>query len=305
MTDRRPKRSIRGRQGLQALRAADACWPRLLDGQQAAAAAVAPGASRDRRRRRRSPPMRSAPAAGSPMPAPAAPGLMALADALELPGTFGIPPDRTPMLFAGGAAALLHMTGAVEDDPALAAGRPRRAPGSAPGDVADLRLGQRHARPTRSRSRAAAQAPAAPRSIGIANVAGQPAAAAAPTSPSCWTPGRRWSPARPGWARRRRRRSRSTCSRRWSACVSAMSTTATWSTSSPTTPSCATAPRASSPRYRRGRRGRGRARRWRPTGGAVKPAVLIAAGAAPRHAAEPLLAASGGHLGPALADAAG
>ena len=47
-------------------------------------------------------------------------GLMALADCLELAGTFGIPPDRTPMLFAGGAAALLHMTGNVEDDPALA-----------------------------------------------------------------------------------------------------------------------------------------------------------------------------------------
>lgn len=47
-------------------------------------------------------------------------GLMAMADALELAGTFGIPPDRTPILFAGGAAALLHMTGGVEDDPALA-----------------------------------------------------------------------------------------------------------------------------------------------------------------------------------------
>ncbi len=47
-------------------------------------------------------------------------GLMALADGLELAGTFGIPPDRTPILFAGGASALLHMTGAVEDDPALA-----------------------------------------------------------------------------------------------------------------------------------------------------------------------------------------
>lgn len=47
-------------------------------------------------------------------------GLMALADCLELAGTFGIPPDRTPMLFAGGAGALLHMTGGVEDDPALA-----------------------------------------------------------------------------------------------------------------------------------------------------------------------------------------
>ncbi len=42
-------------------------------------------------------------------------GLMALADALELHGTFGIPAERTPVLFAGGAAALLTMTGAVED----------------------------------------------------------------------------------------------------------------------------------------------------------------------------------------------
>jgi N-acetylmuramic acid 6-phosphate etherase len=47
-------------------------------------------------------------------------GLMALSDCLELAGTFGIPPDRTPMLFAGGTAALLHMTGGAEDDPALA-----------------------------------------------------------------------------------------------------------------------------------------------------------------------------------------
>ncbi len=48
-------------------------------------------------------------------------GLMALSDGLELAGTFGIPPRQTPVLFAGGAAALLHMTGEVEDDPALAA----------------------------------------------------------------------------------------------------------------------------------------------------------------------------------------
>lgn len=47
-------------------------------------------------------------------------GLMALAVCLELAGTFGIDPDRTPMLFAGGADALLHMKGSVEDDPALA-----------------------------------------------------------------------------------------------------------------------------------------------------------------------------------------
>lgn len=61
-------------------------------------------------------------------------GLMALADCLELLGTFGIPIDRTPMLFAGGADALLKMTGGVEDDPALAAADLARA-GLRPGDV--------------------------------------------------------------------------------------------------------------------------------------------------------------------------
>lgn len=47
-------------------------------------------------------------------------GLMALADCLELPGTFGLSPDRTPMLFAGGPDALLRMHGSFEDDPAIA-----------------------------------------------------------------------------------------------------------------------------------------------------------------------------------------
>ncbi|WBU56637.1 N-acetylmuramic acid 6-phosphate etherase [Paracoccus sediminicola] len=47
-------------------------------------------------------------------------GLMALADCLELAGTFGLPPERTPMLFAGGAEALLHLRGSVEDDASLA-----------------------------------------------------------------------------------------------------------------------------------------------------------------------------------------
>jgi N-acetylmuramic acid 6-phosphate etherase len=61
-------------------------------------------------------------------------GLMALADCLELLGTFGIPTDRTPMLFAGGADALLKMAGGVEDDPALAAADLARAQ-LGPGDV--------------------------------------------------------------------------------------------------------------------------------------------------------------------------
>jgi N-acetylmuramic acid 6-phosphate etherase len=61
-------------------------------------------------------------------------GLMALADCLELAGTFGIPPSRTPMMFAGGASALLHMAGGVEDDPALAEADLAHA-GIAAGDV--------------------------------------------------------------------------------------------------------------------------------------------------------------------------
>lgn len=61
-------------------------------------------------------------------------GIMALADCLELLGTFGIPARQTPMLFAGGAEALLRMTGAVEDDPARARADLDRA-GVGAGDV--------------------------------------------------------------------------------------------------------------------------------------------------------------------------
>jgi N-acetylmuramic acid 6-phosphate etherase len=43
-------------------------------------------------------------------------GLMALADALELPGTFGIPRDRIVVLLAGGVEALGNLAGAPEDD---------------------------------------------------------------------------------------------------------------------------------------------------------------------------------------------
>jgi N-acetylmuramic acid 6-phosphate etherase len=45
---------------------------------------------------------------------------MALADALELPGTFGIPRERIVILFAGGAASLEDLAGGPEDDEALA-----------------------------------------------------------------------------------------------------------------------------------------------------------------------------------------
>jgi N-acetylmuramic acid 6-phosphate etherase len=43
-------------------------------------------------------------------------GLMALADALELPGTYGIPREQIVVLFAGGQEALVDMRGGPEDD---------------------------------------------------------------------------------------------------------------------------------------------------------------------------------------------
>ncbi len=43
-------------------------------------------------------------------------GLMALADALELPGTYGIAPDRIVILIAGGVASLSRLAGSYEDD---------------------------------------------------------------------------------------------------------------------------------------------------------------------------------------------
>lgn len=47
-------------------------------------------------------------------------GLMALADALELPGTFGIARDRIVILIAGGDEALHNLAGGPEDDTAEA-----------------------------------------------------------------------------------------------------------------------------------------------------------------------------------------
>ncbi|MEB2845071.1 N-acetylmuramic acid 6-phosphate etherase [Rhizobiales bacterium RZME27] len=47
-------------------------------------------------------------------------GLMAMADALELPGTYGIARDRIVVLLAGGLASLTDLTGGPEDDIALA-----------------------------------------------------------------------------------------------------------------------------------------------------------------------------------------
>lgn len=48
-------------------------------------------------------------------------GLMALADGLELPGTFGIPRERVFILLAGGTEALVNLAGGPEDDAGQAA----------------------------------------------------------------------------------------------------------------------------------------------------------------------------------------
>lgn len=47
-------------------------------------------------------------------------GLMAMADALELPGTYGIAHDKVVVLLAGGAASLVDLAGGYEDDTELA-----------------------------------------------------------------------------------------------------------------------------------------------------------------------------------------
>ncbi|WEZ82328.1 N-acetylmuramic acid 6-phosphate etherase [Rhizobium sp. 32-5/1] len=47
-------------------------------------------------------------------------GLMAMADALELPGTYGIGLDKVAVLLAGGAASLTDLAGGYEDDMDLA-----------------------------------------------------------------------------------------------------------------------------------------------------------------------------------------
>ncbi|MDP3962235.1 MAG: N-acetylmuramic acid 6-phosphate etherase [Pseudorhodobacter sp.] len=119
MPQRRTEQQHRAASGLQALPAALALT-HLMDAQLAAAAAV----------RAALPQIEAAATLACGVIAQGgklgyggagSSGLMALADCLELAGTFGIAPERTPMLLAGGVASLLHMTGAVEDD----AGRAR------------------------------------------------------------------------------------------------------------------------------------------------------------------------------------
>ncbi|MBX9456531.1 MAG: N-acetylmuramic acid 6-phosphate etherase [Rhizobium sp.] len=47
-------------------------------------------------------------------------GLMAMADGLELPGTYGITSEQAPILLAGGVESIKRLAGGYEDDVALA-----------------------------------------------------------------------------------------------------------------------------------------------------------------------------------------
>ena len=132
MTDRPTEASHPASAGLHLAGAQDALT-RLFEAQSAALAAVRPAF--DALERAADAASRALMSGGKMAYAGAgSSGLMALADCLELLGTFGIAPDRTPMLFAGGAGALLRMAGTVEDDPALARADLARA-GVGQGDV--------------------------------------------------------------------------------------------------------------------------------------------------------------------------
>jgi N-acetylmuramic acid 6-phosphate etherase len=267
---------------------------RLLDGQRAAAAAVAPA-------------LPALEAAGLAMASTlgaggrvgyagaGSSGLMAFADAMEIAATFGIPADRTPVFFAGGVASLLDHSGASEDEVAEVAAEVGRA-GLGAGDVVICVAASGSTPYTLAVAEAARAAGATV--VGIANVEGSPLLTHADipvlldTGPEVVAGSTRLGAAtaqkialnlistlagirlghvHDGYmvnvvaanAKLRDRAAR---------IVAAIAAT------SDTTARAA----------------------LDTTGGAVKPAVLIAAGAPDRDAAERLLAASGGHIGPAL-----
>lgn len=105
-------------------------------------------------------------------------GLMALADGLELPGTFSIPPARTPVILAGGAELLLRLRGGGDDDLDAARADATTA-GFGAGDVA-LAVSASGSTPYTFAVAEAARAAGAGL-IGIANVAGAPLLALATT----------------------------------------------------------------------------------------------------------------------------
>lgn len=97
--------------------------------------------------------------------------LMALADALELPGTYGIPQDRIRIMIAGGLAALTNLAGAPEDDE-LQAARDVAEAGLKPGDCL-IAVSASGGTPYPLAAIAAAR-PRGVKIIGVANNSGSP-----------------------------------------------------------------------------------------------------------------------------------
>lgn len=162
-------------------------------------------------------------------------GLMAMADALELPGTYGIAREQVVILIAGGAASLTDLAGGYEDDMELARADVRSA-GIGAGDCL-ISVSASGSTPYAIAAADEAGKRGA-RVIGMANNAGAPLLLNADVSillrrlrKSC--PGRR------EWVPGRLRRSPSTCSRPWSASISATCSMVTWSICVPTTSNCA------------------------------------------------------------------
>ena len=93
-------------------------------------------------------------------------GLMALADALEIPGTYGLPRDSIKVLLAGGPAALTEMEGGPEDDADAARAAIAEA-GVGPGDCVIALTASGYTPYPMAAAEAAGAAGA--RSIGISN----------------------------------------------------------------------------------------------------------------------------------------
>jgi N-acetylmuramic acid 6-phosphate etherase len=98
-------------------------------------------------------------------------GLMALADALEIAATFGIPSAQTPVLFAGGTHSLVTHRGASEDE-APSALAELRAAGIRAGDVVICVAASGTTPYTLAAAEGARAAGATV--VGIANAAGSP-----------------------------------------------------------------------------------------------------------------------------------
>ena len=220
---------------------------------------------------------------------------MALADALELPGTYGIAHDRVVVLIAGGRQALVDLAGAPEDDPQDVIDE--FAPAARQGRLPDRPVGQRH--DTLCGRRAGRSGGVGAATVGIANNAGTPLVTKADIGIVLATP--------PEMVAGSTRMGAGTAQK---IALNMFSTLVAIHLGHVHDGYMVNLRRrqhqAARPRRahrlgdRRLRRGRGR-RLAGKTGGQVKPAILLAAGARTPTAANELLEGNGQKLRPALA----